>query len=88
VGNDFIPPLCERGGEEGLPMVPKPDYTKKCKSKATLLENLPLPLFTKEGNSPSLWKREIRRDFTINVFILIILLVTPPYPSYFKGGDN
>jgi len=42
-----------------------------------------LPLFGKEGNSPSLWKREVRRDFRIYVFILMTLLVlshsTPLY---------
>ena len=26
-------------------------------------QNLPLPLFAKEGYFPSLWKREVRRDF-------------------------
>jgi len=25
--------------------------------------NLPSPLFAKEGNYASLWKREVRRDF-------------------------
>jgi len=29
----------------------------------THLENLPSPLFTKEGNYTSLWQREVRRDF-------------------------
>jgi len=29
----------------------------------------------KEGFIPSLWKREVRRDFVIDVFILITLLV-------------
>jgi len=28
-----------------------------------LPENLPSPLFAKEGNYSSLWKREVRRDF-------------------------
>jgi len=28
-----------------------------------LLKNLPFPLFAKEGFIPSLWKREVRRDF-------------------------
>jgi hypothetical protein len=31
--------------------------------QGNLPKNLPLPLFSKEGNSPSLWKREVRRDF-------------------------
>jgi hypothetical protein len=34
-----------------------------------------LPLFAKEGNSTSLWKREVRKDLKINVFILMTLLV-------------
>jgi hypothetical protein len=32
-------------------------------SKASLLKNLPLPLFAKEGCISSLWQREVRRDF-------------------------
>jgi hypothetical protein len=34
-------------------------------SKLNLInqENLPSPLFSKEGDNPSLWKREVRRDF-------------------------
>jgi len=51
-------------------------FTKKCISKASLLKNLPLPLFAKEGYISSLWQREVRRDFIINVFILMTLLVT------------
>jgi hypothetical protein len=39
------------------------------------LKNLPLPLFGKEGYITSLWQREVRRDFIINVFILMTLLV-------------
>jgi general secretion pathway protein I len=34
------------------------------------LENLPLPLFTKEGDKSSLWQREVRRDFINNVVIM------------------
>ena len=49
--------------------------TKKCISKASLLKNLPSPLFSKEGYSSSLWQREDRRDFIINVFILMTVLV-------------
>ena len=30
---------------------------------ATHSENLPSPLFVKEGNYPSLGQREVRRDF-------------------------
>jgi hypothetical protein len=29
----------------------------------THLENLPFPLFAKEGFCPSLWQREVRWDF-------------------------
>jgi len=31
-------------------------------------ENLPSPLFTKEGDYSSLWKREVRRDFANKCF--------------------
>jgi hypothetical protein len=40
------------------------------------LKNLPLPLFSKEGHITFLWQREVRRDFIINVFILMTLLVS------------
>jgi hypothetical protein len=40
------------------------------------LKNLPLPLFSKEGYITFLWQREVRRDFIINVFILMTLLVS------------
>jgi hypothetical protein len=33
-------------------------------------ENLPLPLFTKEGCKSSLWQREDRRDFINNAVII------------------
>jgi hypothetical protein len=49
--------------------------TKEFISKASLLKNLPLPLFAKEGFIPSLWKREVRRDLVIDVFMLMTLLV-------------
>jgi len=39
------------------------------------LKNLPSPLFAKEGYISSLWQREGRRDFIINVFIIMTLLV-------------
>jgi hypothetical protein len=39
-------------------------------------KNLPSPLFAKEGDSASLWQREVRRDFFNNVVILMALLVT------------
>jgi hypothetical protein len=39
------------------------------------LKNLPTPLFSKEGYIPSLWQREVRRDFIINVLILMTLLI-------------
>jgi len=50
-------------------------FTKEFISKASLLKNLPLPLFAKEGYISSLWQREVRRDFIINVFILMTVLV-------------
>jgi hypothetical protein len=50
--------------------------TKECISKKSLSENLPLPLFAKEGFKPSLWQREVRRDFINIVFILMTLLVS------------
>jgi hypothetical protein len=34
------------------------------------LENLPSPLFAKEGKFSSLWQREVRRDFSTNVVIV------------------
>ncbi|OGW52977.1 MAG: hypothetical protein A2Y81_05355 [Nitrospirae bacterium RBG_13_43_8] len=48
---------------------------KELIGKASLLKNLPLPLFSKEGFISSLWQREVRRDFVIDVFILMTLLV-------------
>jgi hypothetical protein len=33
-------------------------------SKDSSLKNLPLPLFTKEGDYSSLWQREVRRNFS------------------------
>jgi hypothetical protein len=52
------------------------EITKKSINRASFLKNLPLPLFTKERYYfPSLWQREGRRDFIINVFIHAILLV-------------
>jgi hypothetical protein len=50
--------------------------TKEFISKTSLLKNLPSPLFAKEGDDSSLWQREVRRDFIINVFILMTLLLT------------
>jgi hypothetical protein len=35
------------------------------------MENLPCPLFSKEGHYSSLWQREVRRDF---VKIMSLLL--------------
>jgi hypothetical protein len=46
--------------------------TKEFAGKASLLRNLPLPLFSKEGYITSLWSAsggEVRRDFIINVSI-------------------
>jgi hypothetical protein len=41
-------------------------------------ENLPLPLFAKEGYKSSLWQREVRRDFIDNVVIIMRLLINSP----------
>jgi hypothetical protein len=49
--------------------------TKEFISKASLLKNLPLPLFAKEGYISSLCQREVRRDFLFNVFILMTVLL-------------
>jgi len=49
------------------------------------LKNLPLPLFAKEGFIPSLWQREVRRDFVIDVFILMTLLVTIIHKKFSEG---
>ena len=50
--------------------------TKKCLSTASLLRNLPFPLFAKESREliGSLWQREARRDFMINVFMVVSVL--------------
>jgi hypothetical protein len=46
-------------------------------TKGLLLKNLPSPLFAKESRKAfGIWQREVRRDFTINAFILAILSVT------------
>jgi hypothetical protein len=53
-------------------------FTNECISKTSLSKNLPAPLFTKEGYSTSLQSAsggEVRRDFIINVFILMTPLV-------------
>ena len=41
----------------------------------TYLENLPYPLFAKEGNYPSLWQREVRRDFLKTSRLLMSLSI-------------
>jgi hypothetical protein len=48
---------------------------KKFISDASLFKNLPFPLFAKEGFISSLWQREVRRDFVIDVFMFVTLLV-------------
>jgi hypothetical protein len=53
--------------------IPHSAFTKEFISKASLLKNLPSPLFSKEGYITSLWSAsggEVRRDFIINVFII------------------
>jgi hypothetical protein len=52
-----------KGGRRGITEC----NTKEFIRKESLLKNLPLPLFAKEGNYSSLWLREVRRDFIINV---------------------
>jgi hypothetical protein len=46
------------------------DIIKKCINKASLLKNLPLPLFAKKGYYSSLWQREVRRDFIIKEILV------------------
>jgi hypothetical protein len=53
--------------------------TKESIIKTSLLKNLPPPLFAKEGDNPSLWQKEVRRDFIINVFMLMTLLLSQGY---------
>jgi hypothetical protein len=45
------------------------------RAMATHLENLPSPLFAKEGNYPSLWQREVRRDFKKLLELLLSLSI-------------
>jgi hypothetical protein len=60
--------------------------TEELISKTPSLKNLPSPLFAKEGDDPSLWQREVRRDFIINVFILMTLLLNKFLTmSYYSG---
>jgi hypothetical protein len=40
-------------------------------------ENLPLPLFAKEGYKSSLWQREVRRDFINNNNVVIMRPLIP-----------
>jgi hypothetical protein len=42
-------------------------------------DNLPLPLFAKEGYKTSLWQREVRRDFIKNVVTIMKLLIMYMY---------
>jgi hypothetical protein len=37
----------------------------------TSINNLPSPLFVKEGQNTSLWQREVRRDFIIEYVLSI-----------------
>jgi hypothetical protein len=46
--------------------------TKEFISKASLLENLPLPLFSKEGYITSLWQRGVRGDYLQCSFVPIL----------------
>ena len=49
-----------REAKASLPFV----LLRVSESNRHLLQNLPFPLFAKEGNFTSLWQREERRDFT------------------------
>jgi hypothetical protein len=51
-----------------LTLIKFPSFHWEFIRKESFLKNLPLPLFTKEGYSASLWQREVRRDFIINAF--------------------
>jgi hypothetical protein len=60
-------------------------------------ENLPLPLFAKEGDKTSLWQREVRRDFINNVVPIMRLLEPISKSKYYhitttdrhsRGGGN
>jgi hypothetical protein len=46
------------------------------KLKLHYTENLPSPLFAKEGNYSSLRQREVRRDFIDQCVIILRLLIT------------
>ena len=48
-------------------------------------ENLPLPLFAKEGYKSSLWQREVRRDLINNVVIIMRLLISVAVLLLFIG---
>jgi hypothetical protein len=62
--------------------------TKEFISKASLLKNLPLPLFSKEGYIISLWQREVMRDFIINCLHTYDLISNYPYPPFLKKGGG
>ena len=48
-------------------------------------ENLPFPLFAKEGYKSSIWQREVRRDFINNVVIIMRLLISVAVLLLFSG---
>jgi hypothetical protein len=52
-------------------------------------ENLPSPLFAKEGYKTSLWQREVRRDFINNVFTIEALakVLKPTNLSFRVKGE-
>jgi len=49
-------------------------------------ENLPTPLFAKEGYKSSLWQREVRRDFINNVAIIMRRLLRGAFNG--EGKQN
>ena len=54
-------------------------FTKESIIKKTdRCQNLPSPLFSKEGYCSSLWQREVRRDFTNQClyYFQTVLLIT------------
>ena len=68
-------------------------FIKGLKIEFTKSENLPLPLFAKEGYKSSLWQREVRRDFINNVVnIMRPLIRVFPAPQshekFFKRKDG
>ena len=60
---------------DGVTPPPSAPTLNKVIGKLIHIKNLPSPLFAKEGHNTSLWQREDRRDFPVNVFMLLNFLV-------------